>query len=215
MSKSRDKILQTLRQAARPFPETEPPRHYEPMVPLETTDPHSLQDRFMEYARQAGCHVYGPLEETAARNLLVELCQPEQTISSWSASETPIQGLHEALTEHNITLADPADPGVHIGITGVDAALAATGSLILSSGPGKYRAPSLLPLKHIAVIKTSQILPDLESWAALEKAEHLKQLRASSNVVVITGPSRTADIAMTLVMGMHGPKEVHVVLVEG
>jgi L-lactate dehydrogenase complex protein LldG len=104
------------------------------------------------------------------------------------------------------------DAGARVGLTGVDAALAATGSLVLSSGDGRARAASLLPPIHIAVVTADQILPDLESWLASSKAAGSAPIRRPSNIVVITGPSRTADIAMQLVMGMHGPREVHVVL---
>jgi L-lactate dehydrogenase complex protein LldG len=104
------------------------------------------------------------------------------------------------------------DGGVRVGLTGVDAALAATGSVVVVSGSGRARAASLVPPIHIAVVAASQIVPDLESWWAVQKAAGLEQIRQHSNVVVITGPSRTADIAMQLVMGMHGPRELHLVL---
>jgi L-lactate dehydrogenase complex protein LldG len=84
--------------------------------------------------------------------------------------------------------------------------------VVVMSGNGRYRAASLLPPVHIAVVTASQIVPDLESWWALQKAAGLEQIRQHSNIVVITGPSRTADIAMQLVMGMHGPRELHLVL---
>lgn len=65
---------------------------------------------------------------------------------------------------------------------------------------------------HIAVVQSSQIVPNLESWWAEQRAARLEQVRQRSNVVIITGPSRTADIAMQLVMGMHGPQELHLIL---
>ena len=85
------------------------------------------------------------------------------------------------------------------------------------SGNGRFRAASLLPPIHIAVLNTNQIVPDLESWWAAQKwaaqkAAGLEQTRQHSNIAIITGPSRTADIAMQLVMGMHGPRELHLVL---
>lgn len=133
-------------------------------------------------------------------------------ISAWDLKQIPIPGLRTALDRANIA-AVGQDAGVRVGLTGVDAALAAMGSLVLMSGRGRHRASSLLPTVHIAVVAAGQIVPDLESWLAGRKASGLDTLCQSSNVVVITGPSRTADIAMQLVMGMHGPRELHVVVV--
>jgi L-lactate dehydrogenase complex protein LldG len=108
----------------------------------------------------------------------------------------------------------PDDASVEVGITGASAALAATGTLVLVSGKGRPRSPSLLPPIHIAVVKTDQIETTLERWVEQQRKDGLDTLRASSNVILISGPSRTADIAMTLVMGMHGPKKMHIILVE-
>jgi L-lactate dehydrogenase complex protein LldG len=102
---------------------------------------------------------------------------------------------------------------MRVGITGVDAALAATGSLVLAAGVGKHRVTSLLPPLHIAVVRASQIMPDLESWVAMQRAQGLDAFRRMSSVIVISGPSRTADIAMQLIMGMHGPAELHIILI--
>lgn len=96
-----------------------------------------------------------------------------------------------------------------IGITGADAALAETGSVVLVSGPGRGRLASLLPPVHVAIVERGRFvrsLPDL-LVARPELAV------AGSNLVCITGPSRTADIEHTLSRGVHGPKEVHVILV--
>ena len=67
---------------------------------------------------------------------------------------------------------------------------------------------SLLPPIHIAVLRSEQIIKDLESWVALQQ-----DFGEASNIVVISGPSKTADIAMELVLGMHGPQEVHLLLI--
>ncbi|MBK9123782.1 MAG: lactate utilization protein [Chloroflexi bacterium] len=105
------------------------------------------------------------------------------------------------------------DPSARVGLTGVEAALAGTGSLVVSSGPGKPRFASLLPPVHIAVVRADQILPDVEAWFEQVSASGLTHFRESANVVFITGGSRTADIAQELILGAHGPVEVHVVLI--
>lgn len=96
-----------------------------------------------------------------------------------------------------------------LGITGADAALADTGSLVLLAGPGRSRLTSALPPVHVAVTNLDRLVPSL--GALFETRPGL--LDESSNAVVITGPSRTADIEMTLTHGVHGPKHLYAVLV--
>ena len=98
---------------------------------------------------------------------------------------------------------------VPVGLTGALAGVADTGSLVVVSGPGQGRIASLLPPVHVAVLHASSILPSLAHvFAAYPNA-----IEEGSNLVVITGPSRTADIEMTLTRGVHGPGEVHAVIV--
>ena len=103
---------------------------------------------------------------------------------------------------------------MRVGITGVDAALAGTGSLVLAAGPGKPRQASLVPPVHIAVLTTDQIVPNLDEWAAAQRASGFQQIRSASSVVVISGPSRTGDIANIPVRGVHGPGQLHILIVQ-
>jgi L-lactate dehydrogenase complex protein LldG len=98
--------------------------------------------------------------------------------------------------------------GIGLGVTGARAALAETGGLVLVSGPGRGRLASLLPPLHVAVVEERRLRPSL---AALLREEP-GLFDAGSNVVIVAGPSRTADIEMTLTHGVHGPKHVHVIL---
>ena len=99
------------------------------------------------------------------------------------------------------------DP-VQVGLTGAMAGLADTGSIVLASGAGRGRLVSLLPPVHIALLSRRRLYPSLPSF--LEA--HPGSVTQGSNLVIITGPSRTADIEMTLTHGVHGPREVHVIL---
>ena len=94
------------------------------------------------------------------------------------------------------------------GITGVDWLIAETGSIVVQSRPGQARSLSLLPPVHIAVAHRSQLIPDLFDLFAKFPPNALP-----ANITVITGPSKTGDIELRLVTGVHGPREVHVVLV--
>ena len=100
-----------------------------------------------------------------------------------------------------------------VGITGADYAIAETGSCVIVGGKGVSRLVSLLPPIHVAVLKSNQILPSLDELFALRRETHLagNPLRYMN---IISGPSRSADIEQTLIKGMHGPRETHIVLLE-
>jgi L-lactate dehydrogenase complex protein LldG len=101
-----------------------------------------------------------------------------------------------------------------IGVTGVDYALAETGSLVLVARPGQPRSVSLLPPVHIALIRPEQIIRGFDELFELLR-DDFEATGVKSAVTFITGPSRTADIELTLVVGVHGPQQLHAVLVDG
>ena len=94
------------------------------------------------------------------------------------------------------------DPSVLVGVTKAICGLADTGSILEADGPGRPLHASLLPEIHLAVLDPATILPSLPD------AMHL--VKEQDAAAFITGPSRTADIEMTLTIGVHGPKEIHV-----
>lgn len=96
-----------------------------------------------------------------------------------------------------------------VGITGAYCAIAETGTLMLLSGPRTPAATSLLPETHIAIVRSDRIVRGMEDAWNLLRSEHGALPRA---VNFISGPSRTADIEQTLVLGAHGPYRVHIVL---
>ena len=100
-----------------------------------------------------------------------------------------------------------------LGLTGVDLALAETGSMILRSGPGRPRSTSLLPATHVAVFDRTALVESLAQVSVFLEAWHSEEA-AGAVINFITGPSRTADIELTLTRGVHGPKEVHAIFVE-
>ncbi len=96
-----------------------------------------------------------------------------------------------------------------VGITGCFAAVAETGTLAMLSGPDTPASMALLPETHIAVVPESRILAHMEDVFALLRHERGAPPRALN---FISGPSRTADIEQTLVIGAHGPYRVHLIL---
>ena len=102
-----------------------------------------------------------------------------------------------------------------VGITGVDFVLAESGTLVLSSATERVQVASLAPPIHIALYRRSQLVGSLDEVLAKLHISKSPQLpSASRSVVFITGTSRTADIEQILIRGVHGPREVHAILVE-
>jgi L-lactate dehydrogenase complex protein LldG len=99
-----------------------------------------------------------------------------------------------------------------VGITSADYGIAETGTLALVTAPGQGRALSLLPLVHIAVLRSSDIVYELSELFTRVEKEHEE---LPSALTFITGPSRTADIELVLTVGVHGPKYLYLVLISG
>jgi L-lactate dehydrogenase complex protein LldG len=105
--------------------------------------------------------------------------------------------------------ANAEDP---VGVTGAFAAIAETGTLMLATGPDTPATASLLPETHVAVLPVGRIVPHMEDAWELARAEFGQLPRA---INFVSGPSRTADIDQTIVLGVHGPYRVHIIVVRG
>jgi L-lactate dehydrogenase complex protein LldG len=129
------------------------------------------------------------------------------TLIAWPESDLPA-GLLEALERAGIEITSQADPSAQAGLTGSFGAIAETGTLILAGGQGRLQTASLLPPLHIALLERDKI------YASLADVTRLPEIQAFPTVVLVSGPSRTADIEMTLTIGVHGPGELHVIILE-
>ena len=147
------------------------------------------------------------------KDALAELIQVE-TIRKATLWQTPgLQelGVSEILTGLGVEIV-PSHAGkdalarCDLGVTGVDFALPETGTLVLRASPERSRADSLLPRVHLALARPKNLRADL--------AAVLHEMRADPYVVFITGPSRTADIELTVTIGVHGPQVLYAWVVE-
>lgn len=173
--------------------------------------------------------VYGHLhpvpDDPTAVAFLVEALTGRgvRRVLTWEPACLNLPGLETALAAAGIEMvvgrlgspdrqADLArlDP-LEVGLTAAAAGLARTGSLVLWADRDRGRLASLLPPVHYAVLRVEQLYPDLAAWLATPTAQ--EGLARYSSTVIITGPSRTADIAQTLTLGAHGPRALHVVLI--
>jgi L-lactate dehydrogenase complex protein LldG len=97
-----------------------------------------------------------------------------------------------------------------LGITGCVCAIAETGTLVMASGASMPSATFLLPDTHVAIVLAEQVVAGMEEAFARVRSGHGALPRA---VNLVSGPSRTGDIEQTIVLGAHGPRRMHVVLV--
>jgi L-lactate dehydrogenase complex protein LldG len=168
--------------------------------------PADLSDRFEQELETLGGKAQRVTRAALPDTLLALL--RERGIDSVLAWDQ-VEGLDQSrLVAAGLSLVRAADPTVRAGLTGAVAAIAQIGSLVLTAGQGRPLSASLLPEIHIAVVYRAHLI-----WS-LEEALQLREVREASATVLITGPSRTADIEMTLTIGVHGPKELIVFIVD-
>lgn len=136
-----------------------------------------------------------------------------KSILSWDIARLPY-GVGACLQGENACFG--SDPREHqakaeIGLTGCERAVAETGTLAMTSGPGRPRVASLLPITHVVVIRSDDILLGMGEFFAAQDAL-VQNGGERPYTVFITGPSRTADIELSLTLGVHGPGHVIAVI---
>jgi L-lactate utilization protein LutC len=187
----------------------------------------TLIKRFAESLVTAGGNFYRASDAEDAASLALKIAQERnvQSVVAWQHPiiETACAALQGAgmtimtsiVNEHQTreTLRQ-ASATAELGLTSCDYALAETGSLLLIGNAQQGRLTSLLPITHVAIITPTQLVPTLTDALKLLRHARLNgDGRLPSNVSLHTGPSKTADIEVVITKGVHGPKEVHVILV--
>ena len=176
--------------------------------------------RFIEELEALGGHAKRVGSGEEAREYVLELAHRRETelLVRWDVEELEALGVDGPLGDAGIEVAvwrELADfkevaGKADIGLSTAAWAIAETGTLVLEGGPGMGRSVTLLPPTYVAVVPVGRILRTVPE--AIEKyAGDVGGLPA--NVCFHTGPSRSGDIEMALFVGMHGPGDVHVILV--
>lgn len=225
---ARDRILNKLRAARRPFPDAQPPpTDYLPAVRVDDTAPDALLQRFTAELEALEGEVFAVDSADAAREQVLSLLRAgaARRVMSWHFKHIPVPRLYTAIQQAGYTVDYPQTRGddrperlarletAEIGLTGASVAIAGTGTLVIQTGKGMTRLPAILPPTHIAVIRLRQIIPRIEDWLAHQRRSDSPALNDPANVCFVTGPSRTADIEKMLVLGVHGPKRVQVIVI--
>lgn len=215
MSAARDTILANVRAALGRAPGTLPPPVPEaaraaPRVPASPSTEAELL--LAEIGKLGGVtRRLGAPEELGVA--LAELVAREgvRRATLWQTDELRALGVAELLAALGVTVVPP-DAGhdelasCDLGVTGADGALPETGTLLLRSSPEQPRLVSLLPRVHLALVGPDALRADLrQAFAAA----------GDGYFVLISGPSRTADIELTLTIGVHGPAALHAWYLEG
>lgn len=203
MGNSKSSILEKIRAALRtstrlPFPETE--EETSPFQPLQ-------QDIVVEFAEQF-TQLQGKFDFCSNGFELADhfetLCSKTGWKKIFCTDDKFSVLIPDQLIYNDIATCD-------VAITGCEALVARTGSLVLSS-QNSGRVTSVYAPIHICIAYTSQLVYDISEAMAFLKIKYKENL--PSFITFATGPSRTADIEKTLVVGVHGPKEVYLFLVD-
>jgi len=178
---------------------------------------------FAERLREVDGTDHGPMPLSAAGDIVLSIFA-EAGVDRYLGWDDPgVPGIHDRLARAGIRRTEawvPKEPASRMahqsayatvagGLTGADFGLAESGSIVLRSGAGRARLASIVPLVHIAILPVRRLVRSLVHYAA----DHPAAPTGLSNLVVVTGPSRTGDIEQQLNLGVHGPRHLHVVLV--
>jgi L-lactate dehydrogenase complex protein LldG len=172
------------------------------------TDPGEVPEAIAAIARERGMQRVVAWHADAL-GLDVTTALAARGLQASAAPDTEVDGRER---ERRRAVAAAAD----LGVTGVDLAVAETGTLVVVSGAGRPRSASLLPPCHVAVFDREALVESLSQAGLVLEAWHegAPPPWRGASINFITGPSRTADIELTLTRGVHGPREVHAVFVE-
>ena len=213
VNSARDEILDAVRSAlgrpGQPAPPVPPTARVPARVPGSADDEITL---LLDEICKLGGRTRR-LDADGLRDALVELIQVEtiRKATLWQTVELQALGVSEILSVRGVEIVSSQagkDALAHcdLGVTGVDMALPETGTLVLRASPQQPRAVSLLPRAHLALVRPANLRADL--------AAVLREMRADPYAVFVTGPSRTADIELTVTIGVHGPQVLYVWVLE-
>jgi len=158
--------------------------------------------------------VHDEREAALALTQIISELQTRVPVKRIALSDAPlVSDLARGIAAAELQICPPVSElfSCDVGVTMAQAAIAETGTLILESEKERHRLVSLLPPTHIAIVRSNDI--------CLTIGDALKRLRGrkeemSRAITFITGPSRTADIELTLTVGVHGPKELYVIVLD-
>lgn len=219
MSEAREAVFASIRSALGRDRGTSPapaPRNEEPAPgsPADLDDPSRRVTRFTEILESLGADVERVENVDAARAAVARrvgaLEAREVAISDSPLVRQLVGGLDAEVFDGSRDRERLLE--CDLGICSAQLGVAETGTLVFLSTSERHRLVSLVPPVHLAILRASDIVVSLGE--ALARAEETREGSPPPLVSLVTGPSRTADIELTLVVGVHGPRELQVVVLD-
>ncbi len=225
MNNSREQILHIIRKGLKGALNEMPMRDSMPFqkeaqevqrISIEAQD--ELRAQFIDELTNVNTNVIEAINESRIKNSMQALIKEKdiKSFSIWESlflkeiklkQELKVAGL-KLITAKNKNRIAESD----IGITEVDYAIADTGTLVLLTNKNQPRSVSLLPPMHLAIVRQETLVRNINDLFVILKSKLQEGTHTTNCMTFITGPSRTADIELNLTLGVHGPKELYVMI---
>lgn len=184
------------------------------------TGENTLAEQFVSEAKNVNTNAHIIQSDDEVKKFLLNLTREKSfsSFSIWETDELKRLGIKKLLRENGLKTVTARNKnriaGADVGITEADYAIADTGTLVLLTDKNRPRSVSLLPPVHLAIVKKDRIVNDIKELFEILKQVYDAGKEITSCMSFITGPSRTADIELNLTLGVHGPKELYVLVLD-
>jgi len=224
MTNSREEILHTIRKglngvsSKQNFADGNFPDEAREIKQLTIEQRSKLRTQFISELKNVNTNVLEAHDEDEIKKALLKLVKEKklESFSIWESQYLKELKIKEELKNAGLKLVTAKNKNriakSDIGITEVDYAIADTGTLVLLANKNQPRSVSLLPPIHLAIVQPENLASNIKDLFVILKSRLAEGDDITSCMTFITGPSRTADIELNLTLGVHGPKELFVIV---
>lgn len=224
MSNSREAILHTIRKGLKGasseenFTKRNFSNEAQEIQQLIGEQQSNLKSQFISELSNVNTNILETSDETEINKIILNLAEEKKlkSFSIWESQYLKEIKLKRTLKDEGLKLITAKNKNriadSDIGITEVDYAIADTGTLVLLANKNQPRSVSLLPPIHLAIVREGNLVRNINDLFIILKSKLEEGADMTSCMTFITGPSRTADIELNLTLGVHGPKELNVII---
>lgn len=224
MSNSREEILHTIRKGLKDassdedFTKRNISNEAQEIQHLTTEQQSTLKSQFISELSNVNTKILEASDETEINKVILNLTKEKklESFSIWESQYLKKLKLKKSLKHAGLKLITAKYKNrianSNIGITEADYAIVDTGTLVLLTKNNQPRSVSLLPPIHLAIVRPEKLVRNIQDLFVILKSEQEEEEEITSCMTFITGPSRTADIELNLTLGVHGPKELYVII---